>query len=443
MQVVACGGDSTGLALRGVTMIDGTGASPAPDRTLLIRDDRIVRVGAEREISVPPGFEVVDGRGRFAIPGLWDFHVHLSKTGPSALATCVAHGVTSVRDAGGDLEEIHAWRDDVRAWRRVGPSILTAGPLLESPESVERATASGSTENFSRTRVVIGGPEEVEAALASLRDRGVDFLKIRTFADPETYFSIAAAARRLGLPLMGHPPWEIDPVEAARAGQATFEHGFYPYPLDDLEAGRQEALTRVLVESSVAYVPTLVAWQSQTVSGKRLREIVEDRNAEIEPRRRWVSDRLLENWMEYVIEREGEDVRTADDLASWSTAIDRMAADLGRLHAAGVPILAGTDVAAPLVYPGFSLHDELELLVEKVGLSPAEVVELATSGAARAMGVEADRGSLAAGRRADLVLLAADPTVDIRATRLIVGVVLGGRYLDRQALDDLLEQGAS
>jgi imidazolonepropionase-like amidohydrolase len=143
------------LAITDVTLIDGTGAPPRPHMTVLVRDGKIIDIDAAPRAIVPAGATIIDGRGKFLIPGLWDMHVHLAKTGEHSLGLFLANGVTSVRDMGGDFAVVNRWRSEISSGTRVGPRIRTAGPILESAERVRRMKRRGTVEPVDRFRAPV------------------------------------------------------------------------------------------------------------------------------------------------------------------------------------------------------------------------------------------------------------------------------------------------
>ncbi len=218
------------LALTHVTVIDGTGAPARADVTVLITGGRITEVGEAAKVRVPRGARVVNARGKYLIPGLWDMHVHLAKIGENALPLFLANGVTSVRDMGGDYAVAPRLKREVNDGLRLGPRIKTAGPILEAARNVERMktekTIEFDTFPVERTRISVGSAEDAARAVELVAKLGADFVKIRTVESVETYRAIVEAAGRAGLPVVGHA--SVPPEEIARAGQRSIEHSFFP-----------------------------------------------------------------------------------------------------------------------------------------------------------------------------------------------------------------------
>jgi Amidohydrolase family len=445
----ACrGGDdaATGptLALTHVTLVDIAAGALLPERTVVVHGDRLLAAGPGRSVAVPAGARVVDGRGRYLIPGLWDHHVHISAP-ERVLPLFLAHGVTGVRDMG-NAPLVFRWREEVERGERLGPRIVACGPIVDGPQP------SAAAYTF-----VVAGPEDGRRAVTRLARLGADCVKVYDEVPRAAYHAVAEEARRRGLPLVGHVPNAVTLAEAAAAGQVTNEHlgglleagsreaGALRHALlhappparqEDIpdriaargeralatwDAATAERLFRALAADGLAQVPTLVT--------KRVQSRIDEIAAAPDPRLRWVSAYDRSWWRparNYLFR-----YRTPAYLAYRHRAYARELALVGELHRAGVRVLAGTDLGTPWIYPGASLHDELELLVE-AGLPPRAALAAATTTPA---GVEETQAG-------DWVLLDADPLADIRNVRRIAGVVVRGRWLDRAALDGLLAAAA-
>lgn len=415
-----------------VVIADPTaGASPGP-QNIVVESGSIVSIGQSK------GQGKINGRcrhsyaGAYAIPGLWDMHMHVAKVGAESMPLFIANGVTSVRDMGGDLDIIRRVEAAIESGDIVGPRILTAGPMLDTRAAVDRAVADGSRDDHAKTRIIVDGPEDAASAVAHLKAMGADFVKVRDTQNAQTYEAILAAGRDAHMQIAGHPRWDYKPAEAARRGHASFEHGFYPFPLSDLSAEDRADLFLALRESGAAHVPTLIAWRGFTLPPSELERALLDKSGGIDPRNALLSPELRENWNEYLTEwRE-----STRDPQAWTDAVALAAADIGEFHRAGVSVFVGTDAAVPFVHPGSGVADEMMALHEIAGLSPAAALIAATSGPAAFVGKRAI-GTLAPGNAADIVLLDADPRTDLSAIRKIVAVISRGRFYDRAALDAL------
>lgn len=425
------------LVFRHVAVVDVGAGRVRPDMAVAVARGRITRIapeGVTPDDARPAGAAavVVDGRGKFLIPGLWDSHVHLTKLGPGALAAFLANGVTSVRDMGSDLAEVARWRHEIAAGTRPGPRIMTAGQMLESPANVARMQREGTVEPVDRLRVPVGSPAAARVVVARLAAGGADLVKVRTVQDVATLRAIAAA-RAHGLTLAGHSVAPPDTLIAA--GMADVEH-VLAYPPLAGSAAERRALDARLRAAGVWMGTTTVNFDGSLLvpyatAAARLRN---------DTLRRYVSRYLAADWAEQVEEKRPPEGAAA--LADFRRTLPQVLRDLRELHAAGVRLLAGSDAAVVFMYPGWSLHGELASLVAHVGLTPAEALRAATVNPAAFFGLDHEPGAVAPGYRADLVLLTGDPLADVRHTRDIAGVVRDGRWYDRAALDALLARAA-
>ncbi|MEK6375275.1 MAG: amidohydrolase family protein [Acidobacteriota bacterium] len=402
------------IAFTHVTVIDTAGGPPRADMTVVVRDGRIATV--EQSGAAPKGAQVVDGRGKFLIPGLWDMHVHLSWTTASALPVLIANGVTSVRDLGSNLGQLDDWRTKIAAGLITGPRIVRAGPILNG-------------QKFNQYQLVTGTPEETRGVARALKQVDVDFLKIHRRMPRESYFALIDEAKKLGLPVVGHIPMTVTPEEASDAGQAMIEHvetlfeGTFSAGLKDIElvdalkrfrGAQAEALFARFAKNKTVVDPTIVAYDA--------------------------IPRADDPGMKYV----AASVRkipsfSPEELVQWKAKVAEYKLIVGQMHRAGIMLLAGSDIAGPRI-PGFTLHDELALLVES-GLTPLEALQTATINPAKVLGRTADLGTIEPGKLADLVLLSANPLADIHNTQRIAAVVANGKLLGRAELDALLREG--
>ena len=391
---------------------------------MLLRDGRIAAVGPAAELPIPSDARVVDGSGKYLIPGLWDMHTHLSKARSPALPRLVAHGVLSVRDAGGDMPELQRWQAEIRAGDRVGPRILIAGPYLESPGNVLRVLLGNTVEPEERTRIPVDGPVHAARVVDSIADAGVDFVKVRTWRDLETFRAIAEAAASRGLPLAAHvfglPP------ELLREGLVSSVEHFLEAPEEWTRAERLDFYS-ALAERGTVVVATLVTFADNVlVMPDTLAAVVEGADD--------ISAFLLADWREQVAEGSAESVQ------GWRSYFPTVVRSWQEMREAGMRILPGSDLAVAGVFEGASLHENLALMVEEIGLSPAEAIVAATRHSAEFAGVAESLGTIQPGMIADLVLLDADPLADIANTSRVAAVFQGGRLFDRAALDELLEE---
>lgn len=412
---------SAQLAIEGVTVIDPRSRAVQPGVTVLIDAGGVVRqVGV---FPAPRGYRRVDGRTRYLIPGLWDCHVHLTKLGESSLALFAANGVTSVRDMGSDPEEVLRWRSEITAGRRVGPRIKTAGRIIESKANVDRMLREGTVEPVARIRQPIATADDVRRFVAESKRIGVDHLKVRMLPDPKLFTVLVGAARDAGLPLTGHAN---GPPDSLFGRMKSIEHVLAYPPLTLQETDRRAMFRRMRDGGTWMSSTTVVFDGSVLVPYEKARSALTS-----DPRAKYIRGYLLADWREQIEERKGADdyLREAQGHAG---AVYR---DLREMHQEGVKLLAGTDAAVALIYPGFDLHRELANHVERAGLSPMEALRIATHNPAEFYGEQDRRGGISAGQTADLVLLDRNPIENIRNTSSIRAVVLNGKLLDRRVLD--------
>jgi len=419
--------------IRNVTVIPMTGASPSR-RTVIVRDGRIAAIGRTRSTPIPPGARVVDGTGKFLIPGLFEMHGHMSKTRASALGLYVVHGVTTLRDQGSEHAEVLRWRREVRSGTRVGPRMLIAGPYLESLRNIERMRRDppeSRVEPFERARIPIGSPADARRVIDSLSALELDHFKVRTVQDSATYLALAQAAHAHGKRLVGHMV-ATSPAAFLEAGQDGVEHGFPP-TWSALPREQRMAFWRELARRDVGVVPTIVvATESVFRPTEYFQALVADTTGAVHPLRPYLSAFMIADWKEQVEEATPE--RRALFVPYFRTGLALMR----EMRQSGVRIMAGSDVAVLNIFPGLSLHQELRLFVDSLGMTPMEALASATRKPAEWLGLADSVGTIAPGKIADLVLLDANPLADIRNTRRISAVMLRGKLFDRRALDALL-----
>ena len=424
------------LALRDVTVIPVSGKPPMPHATVVIRGDRIADIGPLAETTVPPEARVVEGAGKYLVPGFVEMHAHASKSRASSLGLFVTNGVTTIRDMGGDHEELLKWRREIADGSRIGPRMLIAGPYLEAASNIERMRRDppeARIEPFERIRIPIASPADARRVVASLAGRELDFLKVRTVQDRETYLALVEAAHAHGLKLVGHVSG-IPPQVVIDAGQDGVEHAFYP-SLDGMSRDERLAVWRKMAGRGVPIVPTLVTFFEATFPPtERMRALTADAEGLVDERRGYLSRYLVLDWREQV--QELTDKRRATLRKLWDEVVRR---DLREMHEAGVDVLVGSDVGVLNIFPGFSLHDEMALFVRELGMTPAQVLERATIRSARALGLGDSIGSVERGKIADLVLLDANPLDDIQNTRRISAVVMRGSLFDGERMFAVLD----
>jgi imidazolonepropionase-like amidohydrolase len=426
------------LALTHVAVVDVESGRLLPEQTVVIAGNRIQAVGPSASTRIPAGAQVVESRGKYLIPGLWDMHAHPWQE--ADLALFVANGVTGARVMFGNPRHL-GWREEIRRGERLGPNLYVAGPIIEGPPPPELASVI-PTEG----KVLVRTGEEAAAAVKAQKAAGYDFVKVYNNLSRSAYEGLVAEARAQHLPVAGHVPFEPGLAGVLRAGQASIEHlrGYVErlVPPDapqragaDLRSrtlawryadpAKMRALAEATRDGRVWNTPTL-AVRIFVLPEAEVKKYLARPGADYLAPSIALRDRRKIGWLSNFTD---EDFRLAGEGHAMEDALIRALRD------AGAGLLAGTDVAPW----GFSLHRELELLVN-AGLTPSQALAAATCNPARFLGASESLGRVRPAARADLVVLDANPLEDIRHTQKINAVVLNGRYLSRQALDRLLAQ---
>jgi imidazolonepropionase-like amidohydrolase len=405
-------------------------AGALADRTVVVRGDRIAAVAPSAELPVPAGVTAIDGTGKWLMPGLTDMHVHVF--GDDQFAMLVAAGVTLVRNMYG-MEQHLAWRAKIARGELLGPTIVTAGPLIDGEPPVWPGSA------------VLTNPADADKLVAGQKAAGYDFLKPYARLSRPAYEALAAAGKRHGMPLEGHVPEAVGLAGVLAAQQRTIEHldGYLLAMLRDgvtLPEPRPARLRTTLANLDRARLPGLVAqtvaagtWNCPTL-------VVNDRFGQLDDlpalRKRvaWL-DELPPAMIAFWDPKQDFRLKsyTAEDFATLRAASAERAKVFAALVAAGAPMLVGTDTGNPYVVPGAALHDEIELMVA-AGMPRDRVLRAATADAARFLGAPHEFGVVEPGARADLLLVSSDP---LTAPLPVVpdGVVLRGKWLARAELD--------
>lgn len=453
-------GLSGSFLIRGVSIVDVESGLLNSQQSVLIIDGKIASIGAAGSINFDGATHVVEGAGKFLIPSLWDMHTHSTKLAPvHQHPLLIANGVTGVRDLWGCMSEpdpFFACLEDRLAWNEAIASNAGLFPRYVGQSSYQ---INGGSEvpsgypDFFRART----PLEARQLVAFFADAGADILKVYSELSPAAYFALADEARARGLSLDGHRPIKVSLADMLAAGQRSVEHA----RLFLFECFRGADEFRALDDPLEAYTPVLRArlvdehdaehcrllmqqfaesdtWWTPTLLTLRMGALAGDSGFRTDPRLKYIPDLFLTlMWKPDADQARDRGTDAAGrnvDAEMYQMALQHV----GQAHAAGAKLLSGTDVFDTYIFPGFSMHDELGELVA-AGLSPADALKTATINAAMFSGVEEHFGSIKEGKAADMLLLHADPTRDIRNTQTIEGLFFNGQYYDRSALDRLLE----
>lgn len=427
--------------IKGVSIIDVKSGEIDEDQTVLILNNRISSIG--KDVHIPANADVINAEGKFLIPGLWDMHAHNIEI-PEINQLFIANGLTGVRDTGGYRRQLEML-DSLDRSGLILPRYLI-GHILDGKEM--------------HNHIVVETPSEGVAVVQALYHSGSDFVKPYSRLKPEVFEAIMKEATALGIPAAGHVPDLVHTSSASAQGMKSLEHVAYilkdctplrndlqeEYEKNHQHEDMQQAqisllkimekelstfdpalardIAKVLAKNGTAVTPTLLKmymdWHRPVV------------DFTADPDMRYVPKHLRDWWDPSSSSFSEEQWATGQKMHPINQEVTRI------LQEEGVLLLAGTD--APLVTPGFSLHDELRHLVES-GLTPLEALQTATLNPAIFLERE-DLGSIEENKLADLVLLNSNPLSDISNTKDIYGVFVDGHYLDRKELDKKLEKVA-
>jgi len=420
------------IAITNVTVVPMSRDGVLEHHTVVVRGDRIVELAPSASIEVPEGTTAIDGTDRWLMPGLSDMHVHTWME--SDLTLFIAAGVTTVRNMFGSDQHL-AWRSQIAHGERLGPTIVTAGPIIDGDPPVWPGSS------------VVDKPADADRIVAEQKAQGYDFLKPYSRLSREAYEALAAAGKRHGMVLAGHVPSAVGLAGVLAARQKSIEHldgwllALVPEGMKLPEQGGMQAKLRAaLPRLDPARLPGLIAqtiaagtWNCPTL-------VVLDRIARLDDP---AAVKRGATWLDKVAPAIAaqwdpkQDFRfkafTAEDFSTMRAANVWRAKILARLSAANAPILVGTDTGNPFVIPGEALHDEIELMVA-AGMPRARVLRAATADAAAYLGTPRDFGIVEVGARADLLLVPQDP---LTAPLPLVpdGVMVRGRWLPRAELE--------
>jgi imidazolonepropionase-like amidohydrolase len=441
-------------------------------QTVLVMGDRIVEIGAVSDVKVPPDAQVIDGNGKYLIPGLTDTHFHILDNMDS-LILAVANGVTTVRDPNTDyvgtgLEILDA-RDKIAAGERLGPTILAAKSIIGASErvqvlfeNVDEVVGPWFAGDWGAATNIPTDPATGRALVYKAHEEGYDIIKVNWYLSRETFDGIVAAAAELGMPVLAHIPADVGVERAVRSGVEIQHNGnllaFFakdyvrqpgPNYLDtfDLSEADQRLpdLVRLMKETGVAFTPTMVV---DVTTFELFDNLPDWSRAPIfkRPGYRYTPPAYMSQWTnaaggEFGVVAKGRGVSSVAEIVPPPAARKQILAlhlrQLKALVDAGVPVMTGSDASAVGVVWGFSIHEELGLFV-KAGLTPYQALEASTRIPSEVMGDPQEWGTIEVGQRADMVLLNANPLDNISNTREIEGVMVRGQWLPRETLQGML-----
>ncbi len=403
------------LAITNTNLFDPVTGTMLPNRTILIEKDRIVSISEFGNSAKVPFFsKVIDGTGKYVIPGLIDAHAHLvflsdtaNLKGEVLLPLYLGNGVTSVRDIGDGIVEQKRVADYAMSHPETSPTVYMCSPLIDGANPYHGSSSVSAA---------IADSSKVAAFVDSMVSYGVSTLKIYVYAKPEVFRKVIEEGHKHGLTVSAHLPSNVvNTADAIDWGLDVIEHVF--------GAPEDSVLIAKMVAQGTMLDPTLVVFKNMLLLNDRPEVYQSDDNKYMPV---WVQ----EFWNSYRMTAKWYDIPLSEQtLKSRLEALEKYKATVGKLYRAGVTLLAGTDTPEPYCPPGFSLHDELVLLVES-GLPPAAALKCATLNNALALKQANNLGTIEAGKIADMVILNANPLLDIRNTRTIDRVIHRGIVCD-------------
>jgi amidohydrolase family protein len=419
------------VAVIGGTLIDGNGGPPIPDSVVLIKGNKIAQMGTKTTVKFPKATKIVDATGKFVLPGLIDMHVHYHDWMGELF---LANGVTTVKDLGNDLQWIADVSAAVEQGRIRGPRIFYVGDGLDTPPPARE------------THVAVENELQAKRAVDLLREKGASAIKVREKITPELLKAIVEEAHKLGIPVTGHLR-SIDAREAADAGIDGLEHASgivqaltdYPRRLtttpnelqmfindiksfSKIDPVKAEQLAKYLAGKKVALIPTMSSWWRMATE-RRDDFAREDADYSRNPQLAYVPEDVKKMWATSFVYK----LKSADDLAEMRVGYKKIQDLLKAFYKAGGKIVAGSDTF--LSVPGLSLQREMVFLVD-AGFTPMQAITIATRDNAEFLGKGKELGTIKAGKRADLVVVGANPLEDIRNAQRVTAVIKDGQVID-------------
>jgi hypothetical protein len=435
------------LAIEGATLLDVHTGRQIENSVILVKNDRIKEVGDASNIVFPTDARVIDARGKWVIPGLFDMHVHGSSRKDVPVALYITNGITAIRDMGGNITSLRMTRQKIETGEKLGPRLFYTGNVLDGSPAVAPPMS-----------FIVDSPEEAKSAVELLISHGADSIKIYNNITEPVLDAVVKAARPAGKPVGGHVPKALSLKRSIELGFNFVEHAaIRSKDLLEWNSITQAKANEITSLRSVTQREALV-WQQVDLDSPKVKAVISfmaEKNVFLDPtlsvdefdslflyekEAKHPNNRYLKRtFVEEALGPDHDIFRMPAELNAIAVSgIEKRRKFVGMCNRAGVKILAGTDgPGIGRLTVGFGLHHELALLVE-AGLKPIEALQGATINAARALRKENEIGSVEAGKSADIVILNSDPLSDIHNTTKIDSVLLRGRVFDRASLDATL-----
>lgn len=443
------------LIIQNVNVIDVINGTVYESMDIAVTGDRISEIVKHNYKTIYKTEKKISGTDKYLIPGLWDSHTHTWWAYEEFFPMLMANGITGIREMWGEPETVSKIRSEIEKENLAGPKIISSGAIIDGNPPLFKGLDTAGT------------PERGREIVREQKVQGVDFIKVYSYLEREVYFAIAEECKKEGIPFAGHIPFRISLEEAVHSGQVSLEHFFgiieycssekeslikamqsdkksdslfdarkfstfinrMEYETKTYDKDKLSSLISFLAKSDVWLCPTLVATVgsiSRSTEGYQPDSII-----------RYMPGFVIESWpprndSESLISRK----RNNETESKW---YELSLSLLKPMKDGGVKFLAGTDYPNPYCYPGFSLHEEMRLFVEKAGFTPLEALQTATINPAVFLNLNKELGSVDIGKKANLLLLGANPLENINNTKDIKGVIIRGKYFTTAELKDSLE----
>ncbi len=435
-----------------LAIIDVINNKVIKDRIVVIEGNKIIAV--DNKANIPEQATIINAKGKYLIPGLWDMHTHNSLRKDRItyfMPLFLANGITGIRDMASDMssDEMMKLQKEIETSKMLGPRVgAMTGKVLDGPPRPDTTMFTYPADTAVAKQLV-----------RSYKKQNLDFIKVYNMLAKDIYVAIADESKKNNILFAGHVPFSVTAAEASQLGQYSIEH--LSDILISVSATENELRAELAASKSInalqssnkrmevnfkaaqtyskekalALFSIFVrneTWQCPTL--RNLQIVTTDANVNKllnDPRTKYFPNSIKENWKRVLL------LRTTGDSAQRTVFFQQTLKLVGDMYNAGVKLLAGTDLASNFLMPGFSLHDELSLMVE-AGLSPLAALQTATINPARFLQRDKDLGTVEKGKLADLVLLDDNPLDNINNTRKIYAVIVNGKLLQRSDLDNML-----